>query len=330
MRRTPLAVCLWLGLSQAAFAQCTGQDLRETMRPEERARLDARVAAMPYATGNRWRAERDGEVIHLVGTMHLSDPRLDAPLERLRPVIAGAGAVLLEMPQAEQAALMQSLSSRPELLLLTEQTLPELMQETDWQALSDAARAQGIPPFMAAKFRPWYLSMMLSLPPCAKSAMEARDGLDMRIEAMAGAAGVPTLALEPFDTTFNIFNAEPLDEQIEMMTVSLAAQENGEDGFATTIAAYFDEAVGEMWAFSEILVARSGLLPPDEAEALIAESGAAVLDQRNRAWIPVILQAAEAQENPIVAAFGAAHLPGEEGVLNLLEEAGFSLTREAF
>ncbi|MBN9886982.1 TraB/GumN family protein [Salipiger abyssi] len=330
MRRTPLAVCLWLALAPAAIAQCQGKDLRETMSAEERARLDARVAAMPYATGNRWRAERDGEVIHLVGTMHLSDPRLDAPLQRLRPVIDDAGAVLLEMPQEEQAELMQSLSSRPELLLLTENTLPELMEDADWQALSDAARDQGIPPFMAAKFRPWYLSMMLSLPACAKSAMEARDGLDMRIEAMADAAGVPTLALEPFDTTFNIFNAEPLDEQIEMMTVSLATQDSGEDGFATTIAAYFDEAVGEMWAFSEILVARSGLLPPDEAEAMIAESGAAVLDQRNRAWIPVILHAAETYDAPIVAAFGAAHLPGEEGVLRLLEEAGFSVTREAF
>ncbi|MCR8550760.1 TraB/GumN family protein [Salipiger sp. P9] len=330
MFRTLLAFSLWLSLAAAGAAQCVGQDLRQTLNPEERARLDLLMADVPYASGNRWRAERDGEIIHLVGTIHLSDPRLGAPLERLRPVVAASGAVLLEMPRAEQAKLMQAISSQPGLLLLTDKTLPELMPEEDWAALAEAAEAHGIPPFMAAKFRPWYLSMMLALPACAKSALDSRDGLDFRIEALAEAQGVPTVALESFDTTFGIFNAEPLDEQIEMMSVSLTTQGEDADGMATTIAAYFDEAAGEMWKFSEIQIARSGLYTPEEAAQMMQESGDAILSQRNHAWIEVILQTAKTTEKPIVAAFGAAHLPGEDGVLNLLARAGFTLTREPF
>ena len=75
----------------------------------ERDRLDAELDAMPYATGNHWRAEKDGEVIHLIGTMHLSDPRLDGPVDRLRPVIAEAGALLLELA----GILVYSYSAEP-------------------------------------------------------------------------------------------------------------------------------------------------------------------------------------------------------------------------
>ena len=54
-----------------------------------------------------------------------------------------------------------------------------------------------------------------------------------------------------------------------------------------------------------------------------------LLIDRNRAWIPVLLDATE-QNETVVAAFGAAHLPGENGVLALLENEGFLLERLPF
>jgi len=47
------------------------------------------------------------------------------------------------------------------------------------------------------------------------------------------------------------------------------------------------------------------------------------MKSRNRAWIPVLTQAAS--EGPAFAAFGALHLSGAEGVLNLLKAEGFTL-----
>ncbi|MBU2959540.1 TraB/GumN family protein [Citreicella sp. C3M06] len=327
MHRSILAFLL---LGSAAHAQCQGEDLRLTLTAAERADLDARIADMPYAQGNRWRAEKDGEVIHLVGTMHLSDPRLDAPAERLRTVMQGAGALLLEMPAQEQTKLTAALGQDPALILLDGTTLPELMDEDDWQSLSAAAKAHGLPAVMVARMRPWYLSMLLALPACAKAQMTQQDGLDVRLEAQAGEYGVPSVALEPFDTTFAIFNAEPLDDQLEMIGMTLAQQEDGASGFATTIAAYFDETAAEMWQLSAILAARSPLYTAQQASKAIEQTSAALLDQRNHDWIPVILAEAEKRAAPIVAAFGAAHLPGKNGVLQLLADDGWTLTREAF
>ena len=97
----------------------------------------------------------------------------------------------------------------------------EQLPEADWQRLSAALRARGLPPFMAAKFRPWYVSMMLAVPPCLTAELAQQDGLDARIEATADAAGVPTRALEPWDTALGAFADLPLDRQIAMLRTAI-------------------------------------------------------------------------------------------------------------
>ena len=46
--------------------------------------------------------------------------------------------------------------------------------------------------------------------------------------------------------------------------------------------------------------------------------------KRNQKWIPIISELI--QTNPTFIAVGAAHLPGKDGVLNLLKEAGYTIT----
>jgi hypothetical protein len=49
----------------------------------------------------------------------------------------------------------------------------------------------------------------------------------------------------------------------------------------------------------------------------------AMISSRNAAWVPVLEGAA--QKGPVLAAFGALHLPGEHGVLNLLAQNGWTI-----
>jgi uncharacterized protein YbaP (TraB family) len=48
-----------------------------------------------------------------------------------------------------------------------------------------------------------------------------------------------------------------------------------------------------------------------------------MISSRNAAWVPVLEGAA--QKGPVLAAFGALHLPGEHGVLNLLAQNGWTI-----
>jgi uncharacterized protein YbaP (TraB family) len=53
-------------------------------------------------------------------------------------------------------------------------------------------------------------------------------------------------------------------------------------------------------------------------------AGAMLLDHRNKNWIPVIQAAVK--EKPTFIAVGAAHLGGENGVIQLLRKAGYKVT----
>jgi uncharacterized protein YbaP (TraB family) len=58
---------------------------------------------------------------------------------------------------------------------------------------------------------------------------------------------------------------------------------------------------------------------------IYAQFAAALIDARNRAWMDVLVPQLEL--GGVFAAFGALHLPGETGVIELLRARGFEVTR---
>jgi uncharacterized protein len=108
-----------------------------------------------------------------------------------------------------------------------------------------------------------------------------------------------------------------------MIDATLAVDDRAEDYSATLADSYF---AGESRMIWEYMRDESYALPGytrDQIDAEFARMEEALMITRNRAWIPVLTEAAT--RGPVFAAFGALHLSGEEGVLNLLQEEGFTL-----
>ncbi|MGP6087688.1 TraB/GumN family protein [Antarctobacter jejuensis] len=330
MRLILIATTLCSLLAAPLYAACAGQSLLNALTEGEAEALQSRLDATPYAEGNHWRATRGDDVLHLIGTMHLSDDRLNAPADRLAPLVKSADLLLLEMTAVEEAELQASLQSDMDMLLLPDQTLPDLLPEEDWDQLAEAMRQRGLPPFMGARMRPWYVSMLLAIPPCLADRLEDRNGLDARLEAAAQDAGVRTMALEPFDTGFAAFADLPMDMQMLMIRSALSSPKDAEDLFETVLSSYFAETHGAGQIVLEVLSPRLTPLTEAETTEVFAVLDEALISGRNRAWIPVILQALDDTKGTVVAGFGAAHLGGEQGVLNLLKQEGFALERLPF
>ncbi len=328
LHRLLAAAFLVLVPSLAQAAGCAGRDLIAALPAADRARLDAAVAGDPYAAGNWWRATREGSTIDIVGTFHIDDPRHDALAAKLAPVIAAADTVYLEATEVEMKALQAEMVKRPELIFITTgPTLPEQLRADEWKELSAQVAARGIPPFMASKFQPWYLMVLLGLPPCAMQDMQSESrGLDMRIMQAAKADRVPTKPLEPFDTVFRIFSVMTPAEQLDMVRTLLPMADQAEDMFATLTAAYFRGDHRLIWEYSRMASLAAPGIDPAKAAADFALMEQTLLTGRNRAWAGVILPAAAGRR--IVVAVGAAHLSGPEGLLNLLAQAGYRMERQ--
>lgn len=327
MFRTCLAAALALSLAPMAGATCTGRNQIDLLPPGVRGDLTQRVEAAPFARGNFWRATRGNQIITLIGTYHLDDPRFDTLMEQIGPLVDTSDTVLVEAGPVEEAELQKSLASNPALMFAVDgPTLPETLPPATWDRLKAALSARGIPPFMGAKMQPAYLSMLLGIPPCATEALQDKsNGLDQRIIDKAEEVDVPVKALEPYDTIFKIFARLTPAEQAEMLEMALAMDDQTEDTFATMQESYFAQDSRMIWEYTRWLTLQTPGLDPTRVERDFAQMEAWLMTERNRAWIPVL--EAAAGDGPVLAAFGALHLSGDTGVLALLERKGFTLQR---
>jgi len=305
---------------------CEGRDLIAEMTPEMRDSLRAAADAVPFATGNFWRATRNGMQVTMLGTYHLDDPRHDALMQAISPELEQAKALLVEAGAKEEAQLMALLARDPSSILAPEgPTLAETLPDDEWQRLAQAMRDRGIPPFMASRFRPWYVTMLLSVPPCALKAAAAGNGLDKRVMAQAEAQGMTVSALEPFDTALKLFDNMDAAAQLAMIRSTLAMEHQAADQMATLAASYFAEDSRMIWEYSRFATKGLPGMTPEMVDAEFAAMEEALMSARNRGWIPVI--EAAAAKGPLFVAFGALHLSGQQGVLALLQARGWTVGR---
>jgi uncharacterized protein len=336
MRILASALALALSWSGTALAEsCEGQNVFETMPPERAAAIEAATAGVPFRRGLLFEAVRDDARITLVGTYHFADPRHEALADRVSDRLASAAALYVEAGPEEEARLTEALAADPTLMVdPTGATLPERLEPEEWQQLTTALNDRGIPAIMAARLRPWYVSMMLGISPCMMRQMAEAGGkaggLDHMLVDRAEAQALEVRALEPWDTVFALFADLSPEEELDMIRANLPAAAYADDYAVTLTDAYFEGDVWKIWEFARHDAYANSGLSREEIDAQLALAQERLMDQRNRAWIAPLLEgasAAAAEGKGIVAAFGALHLPGESGVLRLLEAEGFEITR---
>ena len=320
-------------LPGSALARCQGQNMIAGLPAPDSAALEAATAAHPHARGNLWRASRMGadgtaQSVILLGTYHMADPRHDAILARVAPLLAEARALLVEAGPEEERALKRDIAATPDLLFITEgPSLMEQMPAEDWAAVAKALSDRNIPAFMGAKMRPWYLATMLAIAPCDMAEVAAGKGLDHRLMDLAQERGLPIRALEPHTTLFRIFETLSPEQQLDMLRSSLLMEDRIADFAATLSDGYFAENSRQVWEYLRLTSHGLPGYTPARADAEFAMMEQVLMSRRNHAWVPVI--EGEAEKGPVFVAFGALHLPGQDGVLNLLEGRGWQVERLA-
>lgn len=320
---------LALAHAPAAEARCNGSDMRSAMSTPQRSALQRAAAAVPFGSGNHWIARKGDRQINVIGTMHVNDPRFSAVVRRLAPVITSADLVLFEVTRKQARAFWDNLdaSSANLFLIGTGPTLDKLLPAEAWDTLWKKARNAGIAPSTAKRIKPWFLTFYLADENCSPRGLFAANGLDRRIEKLARRSRVPIGSLETVSEAILPLSRRPIRDQLRMMEFDTGSTARNETLFVTMRETYFEEASaeGDILEQRQFLSAMQG--PRGEAERLWRNYRDDLLNTRNRAWLPRILGAPGQR---IVVTVGAAHLPGETGVLRLLERAGYRLERAAF
>ncbi len=322
------APLLFLLLPATVQAACEGSDLRPGLSPDVKSELQQAVADIPFPEGNHWIATKGDTVLHIVGTLHANDPRMDAVVERLTPTLRDADAFYFEVTREEMDAFEQDLAKdMSPVMITTGPSLIDLMSEEDWSALSQGLAERGIPGWMAAKMRPWFLSMMLGVPPCMMQDPSANHGMDARLDQLADELGTPKHSLEQIADLMSMFDNHPIEKQVQSLVRMAGAMGGSEDQLATMANAYLEEKHVEIIQLARLQGLEESGLSPEIFDEEWNDFEQKLLVERNGNWMQKIL---DIEDQTAVIAVGAGHLGGDQGLLNQLQQADYTLTRAPF
>lgn len=295
-RLAALGLLLWVVVASAA--ECGARSAAELETPTRNARNTDSLL---------WRiTSPHGATSHLFGTIHLPAHEVDQPTPRLRQLVDQSRLLLLEARL--DAAALAEISS---LMLLPEgQRLSALISADDFRRAKTLFVPYGIDATTLERLKIWAAYTSLSLPPTAVG-----TPLDLALQQRAERAGVEVRGLESLREQMGVFDAISLADQRSLLHETVCHHAHGQQLMQRIVDAY-----------------RAGDLARIETLSLAAETPAEErLQSRlvgNRNQVLAMRMQAALETGGVLVAIGALHLPGDDGVLALLEARGFEVTPE--
>jgi uncharacterized protein YbaP (TraB family) len=266
------------------------------------------LLAQKLKNSTLWKIEGSGlnKASYLFGTIHIT---CDATLENdVIKALDETKQIVLEIDMDDpdmQDKMMKGMYMKDG------KTLKSIVNDEDYQAIDSLFISKmGISVKMIENVKPFFLTSML-YPKFIDCPMESFEAELMKV---AKEQNEEIFGLETNDDQINVFEVIPYEDQVKDL-VRTAKDNMAYDkaNFAKLLSIYKDENITDMLNIMN-----------DDNYSSVAEYQDELLDNRNINWIPKIKEYAEKQAT--FFGVGAGHLAGENGVINLLRQAGYTVT----
>lgn len=323
-----LVTALAMTRADAQETACTGQDLLEMLAKEDPAALDrlkAEAQRTPNGQGLLWKVEKEGTApSFLFGTMHLTDPRVIELTPAADAAFEGASTIVIETTEVvDPAVAMTAMMERPDLMMFTDdKTIFSFMSDDEETDVRTALEKRGIPPVSIQKMKPWMLASAIALPACemARKATGA-PFLDIKLARRAEEEGKTLGGLETLVGQLDAMASLPMEFHVRGLIETLKLGPRMDDIFETMILLYEQERIDMIWPLFKVVLPAG-----DDGDATgYAAFEEAMITTRNRTMADNTV--AFLDEGNTFIAVGALHLPGEKGLVALLRERGYRVTR---
>lgn len=329
-RRLSFALLLLLlGAAPPADAQnppsCKGRDLLAELAVTDPA-LHARVLEEAKEVENTgavlWKIEgKAGKVSHLFGTIHVTDERVGRLPAAADAAIAASGTLALELDNLDPAAMALAFARLGNLVVYgSGDSLKAHLDAAELDIVKRALKQVGMPGEMAVLARPWLVTLLLAMPECERRrATSGLVSLDQRLLKDGRQRGARIVGLETVDDQLKAMAAVPEADQLLILRSSLKLIDRIDDMFETVIRRYLERRLGVVMPLQRAWTEKTGF-PASSHDAFERE----VVVKRNQRMRDKALPLIEA--GGAFIAVGALHLPGRNGLVALLREAGYTVT----
>lgn len=242
---------------------------------------------------------------YLFGTMHIL---CDATLEpKVLKALDETKQLYLEIDMEDPTIQTRMMAG---MMMKDGQKMSKLASAEDFKLVSDFLNDNlGMPATLLDGFKPALVSTLLA----PKFMGCTPESIEQSLIAVSHEQDEKIFGLETIEKQLALFDAIPYEEQMkELVNMAKEGLDKQIEESKKLEAVYKSQNLA---AIAELMNEEDNQLYGDHADIMLTE--------RNQSWIPNIEAAAKI--TPTLFAVGAAHLVGENGVINLLRKKGYKV-----
>ena len=259
-----------------------------------------------------WSIQKNGQQAgYLLGTIHSEDPRvLDFSEDFLRKLKENEVFAMEMVPDLLTLERLNGYMNYP-----PGQGLVSAIGNERYTALQSALSGNQVPAEFLSRMKPWAAMITLSTPP-----PETGFFMDFSLLLRASGSGLEIMGLETLEEQLSFLENMPMPMQLSLLDQAIAEYGQVLEVHDQLVDTYLENNLVALQLLSDEQLEAVG----ESASDYFMESG---IHARNQRMAQALLQ--QIENKTVFVAVGALHLPGEEGLLNILRQHGFELSPQA-
>ena len=193
-------------------------------------------------------------------------------------------------------------------------SLKDLYSPEDYELVKSHFDGMGIPLFFLERLKPMFLTVFASGDVDVSAGLSGESNMrsyEMEIYDLSQQSMKEVGGLESIEFQMSVFDSIPYKDQADILLETIKSSDVEDDAFKMMVDMYKSQDINAM-------------VSSLEEDDSVGSYEDILLNNRNKNWIPVMQDMM--RNGQVFFAVGAGHLGGEEGVINLLREAGYTLS----
>lgn len=259
-----------------------------------------------------WEVRDDDSAIWLFGSFHVLPNETDWRTHLFDSVLAAADSVVFETDIRPAAAAQIGAAAYVRGIYVDGTLLTDVLGDAAEARLREKAAAINMPIGMVQAMRPWLAANTITVQAMADRGFGA-EGVELQI--LPEVAETKLVFLESGEQQLEILAGAAEDEQIAMLVATIDQLDMLPKLMDKMLTSWLDGTTEQM---ADVFLTGMGSFEEAFLDRLIYS--------RNRNWVrPIEAMLTDNHENLVVV--GAAHLVGNDSLLQLLEQAGYQVER---
>src|SRR5262245_35362647 len=257
-----------------------------------------------------WRVVSKDSTVYLLGSVHLLKSDAYPLSQAIEQAFSDSTKLVLEvnLESVDSGGAQQLILAKS--LLPEGKTLDGTLSASTYQALQQRVKALGLDIEVLKRMKPWFLALSLVAMKMQQLGYDAQNGVDRHFFERARKAKKEVQGLETADFQINLLDSMSAKTQEESLLQTLKELDQFETEFEQLVRAWTEGREKEL----DSLLLESFKEYPEVYSRLISE--------RNRNWLPQIEREFQGRNKTLVVV-GAAHLVGQDGIVELMRRKGY-------